>query len=142
MNRRLSDTLIPSSFLCNLPSSGGTHRLAFMPGMTKFETKNDAGFVAVVGELRRWTRQINTEAGNHTVKEAPRETPVTRSDPTTHSITRYRGLTFKFSCRAAAEDGPKRINHHADWKDNANPRILRHLERLLRKDRHHSCFLY
>jgi hypothetical protein len=76
------------------------------------------------------------------VKEAPRETPVTRSNPNTLSTNWYRGLTFRFICRAAAEDGPKRIDHHADWKDNANSRILWRLELPLRRNRLHSCFLY
>ncbi|KAL2800599.1 hypothetical protein BJX66DRAFT_332162 [Aspergillus keveii] len=46
---------LQSAIIRGYPSIGihATHM-----GMTKFETKNDAGFVAVVGELRRWTRQI------------------------------------------------------------------------------------
>ncbi|KAL4740615.1 Alpha/Beta hydrolase protein [Aspergillus similis] len=44
-----------SAIIPGYPSIGirATHM-----GMTKFETSNDAGFTAVVGELRRWTRQI------------------------------------------------------------------------------------
>ncbi|KAL3440856.1 hypothetical protein BJX65DRAFT_289668 [Aspergillus insuetus] len=111
---------LQSAIIRGYPSIGihATHM-----GVTKFDTNNDAGFVAIVGELRRWTRQIDTDAGSYTVKDAPRETPVT-------------------SCRDAAEDGPKRIDHHTDWKDNANPRILRRLEMPLGRNIPHLCFLY
>lgn len=34
-------------------------------GMTKFADKEDPGFIAVTGELRRWVRQIEILNVNH-----------------------------------------------------------------------------
>jgi len=45
--------------------------------MTKFEHEEDPGFIAVAGELRRWTRGLSTPSNGLVAGEAiPRETEV------------------------------------------------------------------
>lgn len=33
-------------------------------GMTKFENEKDAGYISILGELKRWAKELKSEAGS------------------------------------------------------------------------------
>jgi hypothetical protein len=126
---------LQSAIIQGYPSIGihATHM-----GMTKFETNNDAGFVAVIGELRRWIRQIDTDAGAHTVKETHRETPVTTSDQSAKRTPLDDTEASIHHSRRAAAAGHRRMQRD----DSANSKILHYLEMPLRDSTDSECLLY
>jgi len=51
--------------------------------MTKFEGVDDPGFVAVAGELRRWSRELcsSSPSGAHSETLAQQEQPAPKGGP-------------------------------------------------------------
>ena len=43
-------------------------------GMTRFESEDDPGFIAITGELRRWTKEVTKLAATQDRSEEPNQT--------------------------------------------------------------------